>query len=470
MPSSPSVSTLTSLPPPAPQIPAAFRQSVRSWWTNVGQKQAQISEQRLLLRLPYFSKYSKPPSTTPDAPIAVTSSLTPLSKSKHYLNTLAINSTNPDTSPSAPSPVVLLHGYGAGLGFYFRNIPALTNWAEKRRTSVYALDWLGMGRSARVPFSVKAKRDDVPARVHEAESFFVDSLEEWREIMGLERMTLIGHSLGAYLSVAYALRHPERVTKLILLSPAGVPRGPNYTKISRELTDHGADPEGEHHVHPDRDPSRAEPASGPRLSTMRSGQKKHSNQEESQSLGRRLFTYLWEEGWSPFQVVRSSLFLGPMLVGKYSSRRFQGLTEEETRDLHDYILNITMAKGSGEYCISHLLEPGAHARMPLVDRVGELKIPVTFVYGDHDWMDPLGGMQSVEQLRQAGNGEGKMYIVNNAGHHLYLDNPEAVNALLVKELDKRHASINSSSRSIRSTQRNNALDNAIIFHELSNKQ
>ena len=36
---------------------------------------------------------------------------------------------------------------------------------------------------------------------------------------------------------------------------------------------------------------------------------------------------------------------------QYSSRRFSGLTEEETRDINDYILNITLAKGSGEYCI-----------------------------------------------------------------------------------------------------------------------
>jgi cardiolipin-specific phospholipase len=28
-----------------------------------------------------------------------------------------------------------------------------------------------------------------------------------------------------------------------------------------------------------------------------------------------------------------------------------GLTEEDTRDMHDYIMNITLAKGSGEYCI-----------------------------------------------------------------------------------------------------------------------
>jgi hypothetical protein len=32
-------------------------------------------------------------------------------------------------------------------------------------------------------------------------------------------------------------------------------------------------------------------------------------------------------------------------------------------------------------------------------------------------MDPEGGQESVERLRQAGNGMGRMYIVNNAGHH-----------------------------------------------------
>jgi len=135
-------------------------------------------------------------------------------------------------------------------------------------------------------------------------------------------------------------------------------------------------------------------------------------------------------------VVRSTFFWGPMIIGKYSARRFKGLTEEETRNMHDYILNITLAKGSGEYCISHILAPGAHARMPLVDRVTPLKMPVTFVYGQHDWMDPEGGVKAVEKLKEAGNRHAKMVIVPGAGHHVYLDNHEFCNELIVKELDK----------------------------------
>jgi len=75
-----------------------------------------------------------------------------------------------------------------------------------------------------------------------------------------------------------------------------------------------------------------------------------------------------------------------MLVGSYSTRRFPALDEEHTRELHEYILNISLAKASGEYAYSHLLAFGAQARLPLEHRIDLLKIPVTFVYGDQDWV------------------------------------------------------------------------------------
>ncbi|KAF9221944.1 alpha/beta-hydrolase [Gyrodon lividus] len=421
-----STSSFPLLPiPPAREIPVTFTASLKSWWT-AGEKQGAAAEERLLRRLPFFLPEKMPASAVGDSPVIARSERIQLTAPEHYLNSLSIKSTNPSTN--APPPAVLLHGYGAGLGFFFRNFPALAKWAGNRGTDVYAVDWLGMGRSARVPFRIKSKRADIPGRVREAESFFVDSLEEWRDKIGLEKMTLIGHSLGAYFSVAYALRYPTRVHKLILLSPAGVPHDPNNLSMpSRELTDTGES--GSLASFP------VEPASDSEIQLIRDEQRA-IKREESRS--RKLLTYLWEGGWSPFQVVRSTVFWGPMLVGKYSSRRFSGLTEDETRDMHDYILNITLSKGSGEYCISHILAPYAYARKPLVDRIPALKIPITFLYGEHDWMDPVGGLQSVEKLRRAGNVNGRMFAIPNAGHHLYLDNPAAVNDLLIEELNLTH--------------------------------
>ena len=239
------------------------------------------------------------------------SSRVELATPKHYLNTLSIQPTSPQHA--APPPAVLLHGYGAGLGFFYKNIPTLAQWAGRRGSSVFALDWLGMGRSARVPFTVKAKKDDIAGRVNEAESFFINSLEEWREKMGLEKMTLIGHSLGAYFSVVYALRYPTRVNKLILLSPAGVTRDPNSIIHSRELTDtqHGTAAATGH-------------GSGlvtqPTVAEVEQIHNQHQVEQRRESWGRRLRMYLWEEGWSPFQVVRSTVFWSPMLVGKVTSR------------------------------------------------------------------------------------------------------------------------------------------------------
>jgi cardiolipin-specific phospholipase len=227
-----------------------------------------------------------------------------LATPKHHINTITIESTSP--SPSPPPPAVLLHGYGAGLGFFYKNLPVLADWVERRGAKAFALDWLGMGRSARVPFTVKAKREDVSGRVEGAESFFLDSLEEWRSKMGIEKMTLIGHSLGGYLSVAYALRYPTRVNKLVLLSPAGVPRNPNTTDPSREVTDLQKGKAADTGV----GSGAVKSATSADVDEVRAAQKR------PESRTRRLLLRLWEDGWSPFQVVRSTLFLGPMLVGK----------------------------------------------------------------------------------------------------------------------------------------------------------
>ncbi|KAB5595566.1 Abhydrolase domain-containing protein [Ceratobasidium theobromae] len=379
--------------PVARDIPTTFTASFAQWWCSSA-SQSSLSEERLFRKIPFFRSAS---DTAPTAE-GVVGRLTTveLSGKGRYLNMFSMSPVDSDSkeviaSPKTP-PAVFLPGYGAGIGFFYQNFPALSEWATKRKTNVYALDWLGMGRSARVPFKVHAKREDIKGRVEEAEAFFLDALEEWREKMGIEQMSLVGHSLGAYLSTAYALKYPTRVSRLILLSPAGVPRDPNSTEeLSREIDltpDQSGAVNGE-----------AVPATDARVGAVKAQQQEAKREE---STLRKVATYLWEEGWSPFQIVRSAAFYGPWLVGK----------------------------------VPHLLAPGAHARMPLVDRVGALRIPTTFVYGDHDWMDPEGGRASIDALKRAGNFSSKMYIIQGAGHHVYLDNLKATNKLIVKELDQ----------------------------------
>ncbi|MFG2562591.1 alpha/beta fold hydrolase [Streptomyces sp. NPDC048496] len=48
----------------------------------------------------------------------------------------------------------------------------------------------------------------------------VDDLEALREHLGLDRMDLLAHSAGANLAALYVGRHPERVSKLALITPS----------------------------------------------------------------------------------------------------------------------------------------------------------------------------------------------------------------------------------------------------------
>lgn len=53
--------------------------------------------------------------------------------------------------------------------------------------------------------------------------FFIQQLEDLLEDQGLtEDVTLVGYSMGGAIATAFAARHPERVTRLILLASAGM--------------------------------------------------------------------------------------------------------------------------------------------------------------------------------------------------------------------------------------------------------
>ncbi|KAJ3161763.1 hypothetical protein HDU86_006534 [Geranomyces michiganensis] len=278
--------------------------------------------------------------------------------------------------------LVMCHGYGAGLGFFYRNYAGLSEVPGYR---IYSLDWLGMANSSRPPFP------RIPSGASDAEiestasSFFVDSLEAWRIKNNIDSFTLMGHSLGGYLSAAYALAHPSRVEKLVLVSPAGVGKQPEVDIRNRP------------------------------------------------GLLPKLFKTLWTMNVTPMTILRGAGPWGPGLVHKYTTRRFSYLDDAENADLRDYIYHISAQPGSGEFALARLLLPGAWARIPLYDRLAKLQMPTTFLYGASDWMDYRSAVAAAPAMRVPTT----VARVADSGHHLYLDNPQAFNNAIIAELEGR---------------------------------
>lgn len=77
------------------------------------------------------------------------SSSTRSTSEKRWINTLTISSPESRTPENKKKAVVLTHGYGAAMGFMYRNWQVMGESAGEIGRSAYAIDWLGMGRSAR---------------------------------------------------------------------------------------------------------------------------------------------------------------------------------------------------------------------------------------------------------------------------------------------------------------------------------
>jgi pyruvate dehydrogenase E2 component (dihydrolipoamide acetyltransferase) len=105
---------------------------------------------------------------------------------------------------AAGVPIVFLHGFGADLNSWMFNQPVL---AETYRT--VALDLPGHGGSTK-----QIEAGDLATLTGVVEAALT--------ALGIERMHLVGHSMGGALVATFAARHPGNVATLTLIAPAGL--------------------------------------------------------------------------------------------------------------------------------------------------------------------------------------------------------------------------------------------------------
>lgn len=101
-------------------------------------------------------------------------------------------------------PLLLLHGFGASIGHWRKNLPVLAEGGYR----VFALDLLGFGGS------------DKPARDYTIELWAQQIKDFWAEHIR-EPMVLVGNSIGGLLALTAIAEFPEIAAGGILINSAG---------------------------------------------------------------------------------------------------------------------------------------------------------------------------------------------------------------------------------------------------------
>jgi pimeloyl-ACP methyl ester carboxylesterase len=102
-------------------------------------------------------------------------------------------------------PLVFLHGL---IGRWTHWVEQLTAFASSHR--VIAVDLPGFGDSP------------LPARGGISVPIYARTIERLMEALQLSAAAFVGHSMGGFTSVELAINFPQRVERLVLISPAGL--------------------------------------------------------------------------------------------------------------------------------------------------------------------------------------------------------------------------------------------------------
>jgi 4,5:9,10-diseco-3-hydroxy-5,9,17-trioxoandrosta-1(10),2-diene-4-oate hydrolase len=144
---------------------------------------------------------------------------------------LHYHEAGPDDGQRGATPVVMLHGGGPGASAWSNFGPNLPVFAERFRTLL--VDQPGFGKSGRPPVTGSYF------------TFSANALAALLTGLGIERVHLIGNSLGGGTAVRFALEYPERAGRLVLMGPGGLSLNlfaPDPTEGVKRLMEFSAPP------------------------------------------------------------------------------------------------------------------------------------------------------------------------------------------------------------------------------------
>lgn len=123
--------------------------------------------------------------------------------------------------PPDAQALVLTHGFLRSLQDWRLNIKPLSENSSKPRR-IIAFDWPGFG------FSTKGYKDY-------SLYFYAGFMHDFITALGLESFDMMGHSMGGKYGLAFMIRHPQYVRKLVLVDTDAFIKDPWWTPHTTRL-------------------------------------------------------------------------------------------------------------------------------------------------------------------------------------------------------------------------------------------
>ena len=260
-------------------------------------------------------------------------------------------------------PIILLHG-GPSFDHHYL-LPDMDRLADAFRLMYY--DQRGRGQSVGhvqpVAVSIQSEMDD---------------LEALRAHVHLEQAAVLGHSWGGLLAMEYALRHPERVSHLILLNTA--PASYDDCRVFVQERDAHAPDDTEA-----RRALRARPAFA-----------------EGDLELRALY----------YRIYYQATLRSPELLDRLIEHLQVGWTK-------DGVLN---AEAIGDQLWNETYESTGYNLLPELTR---LRIPTLIIRGDYDFVPLACAAHIAEAISGA-----SLVVLRDCGHFSYLERPDEVSQAL----------------------------------------